>query len=156
MALIDELLMKIQQATKRYERLVLVVGASGSGKTALLEEAKQRTGAPLININLELSKGMLELTELQRKLYVKDLVDEIISAATDQLVLLDELDLLFDSSLEIDPLALLRSLSRRFTVVAAWNGFVKDGYLFYGIVGHPDYRRLQLRNDFVIDLVPTA
>lgn len=47
----------IQQAANQYFRLVFLVGAPGSGKTAVLRSVAQKLGCPLVDfVNLELSK----------------------------------------------------------------------------------------------------
>ena len=51
-----------------YFRLILMVGPAGSGKTSALQEVSARTSAPLVNVNLELSRRMLDLTERKRAL----------------------------------------------------------------------------------------
>ena len=56
----------IPQAVHMYHRLVLVVAPLGAGKTAALREVAQQTGYNYINVNLELSRGMLELTQRQK------------------------------------------------------------------------------------------
>ncbi|MGB4566950.1 MAG: BREX-3 system P-loop-containing protein BrxF, partial [Limnochordia bacterium] len=64
----DRVIEKTGQALMMYHRLVLVVGSSGVGKTKVLEEISLRIAAPLVNVNLELSRRMLDLTERQRLL----------------------------------------------------------------------------------------
>jgi len=71
----EEIIDKINQAHELYHRLVLVVGPSGSGKTSLLQEVSKQTGFKYINLNLELSRALLELTERQRILKLPLLVD---------------------------------------------------------------------------------
>ena len=151
----NEVILKIQQASGLRYQLVLIVGSEGAGKTTVLQEVKARTGAPLINISLELSKRMLDLTERQRILYVSRLLDEIANSATNGIILLDNLELLFDMTLRQDPLQLLKSLSRNRTVVAAWNGSVENDYLTYAAPRHPEYRRYQMQDFLMIDLTGT-
>jgi len=55
-------------ASMMYFRLILMVGPAGSGKTSALQEVSARTSAPLVNVNLELSRRMLDLTERKRAL----------------------------------------------------------------------------------------
>ena len=57
----EEVIEKIREAGRRYHRLVLVVGVAGTGKTAALMSVAGRTGAPLVNVNLELSRRTLDL-----------------------------------------------------------------------------------------------
>jgi RNase adaptor protein for sRNA GlmZ degradation len=70
----EEIIDKINQTHELYHRLVLVVGRSGSGKTSLLQEVSKQTGFKYINLNLELSRALLELTERQRILRLPLLV----------------------------------------------------------------------------------
>jgi ABC-type hemin transport system ATPase subunit len=152
---IDEVILKIQQASGLRYQLVLVIGPEGVGKTTVLQEVKARIGAPLINVSLELSKRMLDLTERQRILHIPRLLDEITNHTTNEIILLDNLELLFDMTLRQDPLQLLKSLSRNHTVVAAWNGSVENDYLTYAVPRHPEYRRYQMQDFLMIDLTAT-
>jgi hypothetical protein len=93
-----------------------------------------------VNVNLELSRRMLALTERQRVLQVPRLLAEIVAAAAG-VVLLDNIEVLFDVSLKQDPLRLLHGLSRNRTVVAAWGGTNKAEYVVYATPDHAEYRR---------------
>ena len=87
----------IRQAAGQYYRLVLLAGAPGSGKTATLQAVAQENGCSLLNVNLELSKKMLELTRTQRSRQVERLLKEVIASAPGDVVLLDNLEILFDT-----------------------------------------------------------
>ncbi|HHJ40447.1 MAG TPA: BREX-3 system P-loop-containing protein BrxF, partial [Methylothermaceae bacterium] len=54
--LADQVLRKIGEARELYHRLILMVGPAGSGKTSALQEVSASTSAPLVNVNLELSR----------------------------------------------------------------------------------------------------
>ena len=137
----EEIIDKVNQAHELYHRLVLIVGPSGSGKTSLIQEVSKQTGFRYINLNLELSRALLDLTERQRILRLPLLVDEIIGKPVDQVVLTDNIEILFEVSLKQDPLRLLQQISRNRTVVATWNGTIAGGYLTYAAPNHPEYRR---------------
>ena len=157
--LADQVLRKIGEARELYHRLILMVGPAGSGKTSALQEVSASTslsacghaqaGAPLVNVNLELSRRMLDLTERQRALQLPRLLGEIVGEATGELVLLDNIEIHFDVHLKQDPLRLLQGLSRNKTVVAAWNGSIVDGHMTYAVPDHPEYRRYPIR-DFLV------
>ena len=72
--LADEIIIRVRQAAELYYRLVLLVGKAGSGKTAALQVVHERTSAPLFNVNLELSRRMLDLNERQRALQLPRLL----------------------------------------------------------------------------------
>ena len=147
--LADRVIRRIGQAAELYHRLVMLVAPAGSGKTAALQDVHKRTAAPLVNVNLELSRLMLDLTGRQRALQLPRLLAEIVGASAADVVLLDNVEVLFDVSLKQDPLRLLQRLSRNKTVVAAWTGSIDGEHLFYATPDHPEYRRYPLR-DFLI------
>ena len=132
---------KIGHAESLYHRLVLVVGAEGSGKTSALGDIAECTGAPLVNVSLDLSRRLLDLTERQRPIRVPPLLERLVAETEGDVVLLDNVELLFDIALRQDPLRLLQGLSRRRTVVATWNGSMEDGHIVYAVPEHPEYRR---------------
>jgi SAM-dependent methyltransferase len=146
--LADQVMRKIKQAGELYHRLMLVVAPAGTGKTTALQDIQERVGAPMININLELSRRMLDLTERQRALQLPRLLREIINDA-EGVILFDNIEILFDVSLKQDPLRLFQGLSRNRTVVAAWNGFIDGGHMIYAVPDHPEYRRYMVR-DFLV------
>lgn len=140
---------KITQAAELYNRLVVFVAPSGSGKTKVLQDVHLLTHAPLINVNLELSRRMLELTERQRTLQLSRLLGDIVESSLSDVVLLDNIEILFDLSLKQDPLRLLLALSRKQTVVVSWSGYVEGKYLTYALPEHPEYRKYPAK-DFLM------
>ncbi len=109
--LADQIMWNIKQADELYHRLMLVVAPAGAGKTTALQDIQERIGAPLINVNLELSRRMLDLTERQRALQLPRLLREFINDTAGEVVLLDNIEILFDVSLKQDPLRLPPRLS---------------------------------------------
>ena len=150
-ALSEKVLARVDGAKALYHRLILVAAPSGSGKTEALREVAERTGSRLVNLNLELSRRMLDLTARERTLRLPDLLDEVVGR-DDPLVLLDNIEILFDVSFEQDPLRLLQGVSRNRTIVAAWNGTLANGYLTYAAPEHPEHRRYSRddRGDLVL------
>ena len=149
--LADRVIKRIGQAAELYHRLVMLVAPAGAGKTAALQDVHERTMAPLVNVNLELSRRMLDLTERQRALQLPRLLAEIVGASAADVVLLDNVEVLFDVSLKQDPLRLLQGLSRNKTVVAAWSGTIDGEYMVYATPDHPEYKRYPLRDFLVVN-----
>ncbi|EHM09443.1 hypothetical protein TheveDRAFT_0273 [Thermanaerovibrio velox DSM 12556] len=150
-SLADRVIKRIYEAAELYHRLVMLVAPAGAGKTAALQEVQGRIGAPLINVNLELSRCMLDLTERQRALQLPRLLGKIVGEAVSDVVLLDNVEILFDVSLKQDPLRLLQGLSRNKTVVAAWSGSIDGEYMVYATPDHPEYKRYPLRDFLVVN-----
>ena len=151
----DQITRKVDQAEELYHRLIVVVAPAGAGKTTALQDVRDRTGAPLVNVNLELSRRMLELTERQRALQLPSLLREIVSNGGDETILLDNIEVIFDVRLKQDPLRLLQKLSRERTVVAAWNGTIAEDSLIYAAPDHAEHRRYPIRDFLVASLEAT-
>jgi len=144
--LTDQILRRLDQVAGLYHRLVLVVAPSGGGKTEALRGVAGRTRAPLINVNLELSSRMLDLTERQRALRLPRLLGEVVEGVGGETVLLDNIEVVFDLSLRQDPLRLLQGVARNRTVVATWNGTAENGSLTYAVPDHPEYWKYPARD----------
>jgi|BarGraIncu01122A_1022018.scaffolds.fasta_scaffold82478_1 hypothetical protein len=116
-----------------YERLVLIVGPPGSGKSSALRDAAEQRRWPVANLSFELAQRMLELPVQQRPARALDTIRGLLDELDSDVACLDNIELLFEPSLQLDPLGLLQSLSRQKTLVVAWPG---------GIVGDEDSPRL--------------
>ncbi len=140
----------VDRAASQYYRLVIVAGVPGSGKTAMTNSLASARGYLVINVNLELSKRLLDLTRVQRSRQVERLLKEVIAGVPGDVVILDNIELLFDTALELEPLRLLQGVSRNRTIVATWNGSFNNGTLVYAEPGHPEYVQFKQTEAIVV------
>jgi hypothetical protein len=148
--MVDELNDKLKQVAPFYYRLLLLVGQTNTGKTEGLLELSRQQHVPRINVNLELSRSLLLLTERQRAFQLTRILGGIILAAGSPVVLLDNIELLFAPSLKQDPLRVLQSLARSHTLVVAWPGTIEGGHVVYGDPDHPEYHRYAIKDFLVV------
>ncbi len=134
-----------------YFRLILPVGKTGSGKTDILQDIAKEFDSSVINVNLVLSDKLLELTARQRSLELPGILGQIADQAQSP-VMLDNLEILFDKSLQQDPLRLLQYISRNRIVIASWNGIVHSGRLLYAETGHPEYRSYDSTEALIVEI----
>lgn len=139
--LVTQILNALDKARDSYHRLVLVLGPEGSGKTEALLELSDNKGWPRLNVNLEVAEQLLELTQKQRAVRVAAITGDIIRRHCSEVVLLDNIEMLFSVDLAQDPLRLLQGLARNQTVIAAWPGKFDGNALTYGEPGHAEARR---------------
>jgi type II secretory pathway predicted ATPase ExeA len=147
----EQIISAIKESYNCYHRLILVVGKSGEGKTTILKELHDEIKIPYINVNLELSRHLLDLSNRQRKLKVFECMLKLIDQK-DPVTLLDNTEILFDVNLEQDPLKLLQLLSRDQCIIAAWNGEISGKMLTYAKQGHQEYRIYELNDEMVFSL----
>jgi len=141
---------QVDEIAALHSKLILLVGRPGCGKTALITELANRRGAKVMNVGAALGNRIAALPQRQRALQanvaLRELADEY---ASGDLLLLDNIELLFDQSLKLDPLDLLKRHAHARRVVAVWPGELRDGRLIYAEMGHPEYRDYDL-----VGLVP--
>ena len=138
-ALLTEIDLLLSGIEQRYYKLILVVGSSGSGKTAFFQLLEDRYRVSSINLNLSFSRKFIELTQKQRRRQFPSLMHSLIKEQQ-KLLLIDNTEILFDISLNQDPLRLLQSISRNSVVIATWNGSFVGQKLKYAETGHPEFR----------------
>ena len=121
-----------------YHKLTIIAGPSGVGKTRLLKQLAAELQLPSINLSLLLSQSLLSQTRRQRALKAEEVAIEIIDEHLQSGLCLDDTELLFDSTLRLNPLTFLQDISRNRLIVASWNGTLAGGELRFGYTGHPD------------------
>jgi len=84
--LFNKIIIKIEQASELYHRLVLVVAPQGSGKTAVLRNVQQNLGVPFVNINLEVSRQLLDLTTRQQALQLSRIMEDVCGSETEVVI----------------------------------------------------------------------
>ena len=122
-------------------KLVLLVGADRSGKTKLLRELGAKLNIEPLNVGLELGRRLAATPNKKRGFSAGELLREIADKErTDDPLLLDNLELLFEKGLQINPLDLVKRLAHSKRVVAVWPGELRGDRLIYADMSHPEHR----------------
>jgi len=122
-------------------KLVLLVGASRSGKTKLLRELGAKLNIEPLNVGMELGRRLAATPNNKRGFSAGELLREIADKErTDAPLLLDNLELLFEKGLQINPLDLVKRLAHSKRVVAVWPGELRGDRLIYADMSHPEHR----------------
>lgn len=139
--MIDKLERLVDDLGALHNKLILLIGPPGCGKTRLLGSlAANRKMLPM-NIGATLATLLATLPQRQRQLQAMTLLRQLAdNYAGEDLLLIDNIELLFDHSLKLDPLGLLKQQAHRIRVVAVWPGELRDGRLTYGEMEHPEHQ----------------
>lgn len=136
---------------KPYYQLILIVASPRKFQTAVWKNVSQTLGYQYINVNLELSRCLLELSPRKRSLKVYRILETIVGKNTKIPILLAHLEILFDTSLKINPLRCLQQLSRRQTLLAVWPGRMVNHALIYAEPDHPEYFCTPIGECLIVD-----
>lgn len=122
-------------------KLILLVGPSRSGKTQLLRQLGAKLNIEPLNVGLELGRRLAATPINKRGFSAGELLREIADKEhTDDPLLLDNLELLFEKGLQINPLDLVKRLAHSKRVVAVWPGELRGDRLIYADMSHPEHR----------------
>lgn len=130
-------------------KLVLLIGAPRSGKTGLLRSLAKNKGVKPLNIGALLGARLAGIPLRQRHLQTATILRELADQhASGDILLMDNIEILFDRSLQLDPLELLKRHAHARRVVAVWpgqlHGNTKTGRLTYANMGHPEHQDYSL------------
>jgi hypothetical protein len=110
---------------------------------------------PDISLGAVVSQALLMLPPQQRPRRVKRAVEQTLKPHRPGPVLCTDIDLLFEPSLSLDPLRLLREASRTLKLVVTWPGAFTQGSLTYAVQAHAHYQswtQTDLCNACIINL----
>lgn len=148
--MIEKLDRLVEDISSLNSKLVLLIGPPRSGKSSLLLQLAERRQARVLSVSGILGRQMLMVPSTQRHLQTTDLLKELTDEFASQgLLLADNIELLFDRTLQLSPLDLLRRLAHARRVIAVWPGELREDRLSYARTGHPEHQ------DYGVDgLVP--
>jgi hypothetical protein len=112
---------------------------SSPGRIALV------TGQTTVDPLRPLAEALgLEITSVGRRLTVNETAPAAVREILGEAILIDDADILMAPQLNLDPLALLRDLSRRHPVVLNWPGAIRGGEATYSEHGRRDHYQRRL------------
>jgi hypothetical protein len=147
----DDSLPALLQPTWRHSCVLLV-----HPDIRTLEQAAdslvRRQGWPRLAVGEELSAALLAESPRDRPRGADRWFTSRLAAMAPGPVLCSEIDLLFEPTLSLDVLALLRTASRPTRLVALWSGSFVDGVLTYAVAAHDHCRSWRRPEVEIIDL----
>lgn len=146
---IEKLERLVDEVGALQSKLVLLIGAPNVGKTALLYSLAKSKGAKPLNTGALLGARLAGIPQRQRHLQTTLMLRELADQHTSgDILLMDNIEILFDRSLQLDPLELLKRHAHSRRVVAVWPGQLQGdattGRLTYADIGHPEHQDYSL------------
>ncbi|MBI3958388.1 MAG: BREX-3 system P-loop-containing protein BrxF [Chloroflexi bacterium] len=122
-----------------YYPCLLLVHRYPAALYARASSLHQQYGWPLLALGEKLTPRLLPLLPREREWTAPRLLAVEIRAAPPGPLLCAQIDLLFEPSLQLDPLHLLRGASRQRPLIVAWPGSYSNGVLAYAVPEHSHY-----------------
>jgi len=132
----------------KFYQLLLIAGCNLHKKSLLLKQLVEDGGYFYINLNLVLAQRLMVIPAHERSLVVSQYIDEIVHDINSEKILFDHIEILFEKPLKINPIALLKNLSRYRKLIVIWPGEINDDTLIYAKPGHPEYAKYLIEVDF--------
>ena len=92
-----------------------------------------------LDIGMALSEALLTVKLGKRPMFVRSWLQNEVSEFTTDPVLITNIDLLFEPSLNLNPLELFRGIGRRDKLIVMWPGEFDGSNLSYGVPEHRNY-----------------
>ncbi len=127
-------------SARAYYPCVLLVHTRLDQLQDAAQQLAERTGWRRLPVSRLLADALIEQPPARRSTLAGTALDSALAQLRPGPLICTDLVLLFEPSLALDPLALLRQWSRRLPVVACWPGAYSEEGLAYAVAEHGHYR----------------
>ena len=139
--MIEGLQAAVDAVGELHSKLVLLVSHDHRRCSRALRCFASQRGSAIVSVGSALGRRLASRAASRRPITAVDTLRDLLPTRTDDnLVMLDHLEILFDRTLRIDPLDVLRQIARVRKVLAVWPGEMNDQKLQYATHGHAEFR----------------
>ena len=138
--------------TTAYHQCLLLVHPDVRRLEAVADQLVSTYDWPCLSVGQELASVLLADLPTDRPHAARRWVETTLGQAGPDPLLVTETDLLFEPTLQLDALALLRRVSRVSRLVVTWPGSYADNVLAYAVPEHGHYRTWHDPDVFVVVL----
>ena len=139
--MIEKLDRSVEEAENIKTSLIIVIGPSHHNKCDLLTKYASYKKSCVLNVGLVYGQHLASSDELARRSHATEALEEICTShAGNGLLFMNNIEILFDQSLALNPMTVLKKISRNRTTIAVWPGDVKKGRLQYATPDHPEFQ----------------
>lgn len=139
--MLAELKQQIEGISQRNCKLIVLVGNSPALRDELVDTLCQQLQSPALALGERLGVRLAEIPLQQRALNVGRLLRELCTEiGPNSPLVLDKIELLFDASLQLNVLEILKHQAMSRCVIVNWPGAWQSRRLVYAEIGHPEHR----------------
>ena len=112
------------------ERILFIVGGPGSGKSLLIRELAEQKGWKYLEAKQLIEEEFLLLPRDERPKLAEDVIRRALTRSDTEVVLLDGINVLFAPILNLEPLDILKTISKTYPIVVGWRGHLEGDQLY--------------------------
>ena len=117
------------------EKLLIIIGSPGSGKSQLIRELTYQDGWKICEARELFDDEFLEIPR-----------SAAIHRLNARVVMIDNVEFMFAPILNLDPVAMLKKLSRECPIIVSWRGSLEGNTLYFEHNGDPKYAKFVIDN----------
>ena len=122
------------------EKLLIIIGGPGSGKSKLIRELTFQDGWKICEAKDLFDDEFLEIPRADRPEKAISLISEAIH------VMIDNVGFLFAPILNLNPIEMLKKLSRECPIIVSWRGHLEGNTLYFEHKGDPKYAKFTIED----------
>lgn len=111
-----------QEVQDLEQKILFIVGGPGSGKSKLLRELELNEGWCYVEAKELLMEKLFEVEHDARTIEAKESFLDAFRALADKVVIIDSVEILFAPIFNLEPMQLLKDLSREYPIIVGWRG----------------------------------
>lgn len=129
MAIVQQIVECVHDAAQTTDKMVLLIGAPGSGKSKILRELASMRGWKYVEGKEILPKEWRPTAHASRQAEAVRTTTKALAALEAEVVLLDNMRNFFAAELDLQPVELLRAISKKQRLLVAWPGEYHEGVI---------------------------
>lgn len=147
------LLRAIKGANNDHFKLIIISGGFKTGKTYLMKKIANDFEYIYLNLNLILSRRLLQIKEDSYVTQSQDIIKEIFDELNEKILLVDNIELLFSKEVAaLNPVEVFKNLARDKIIILSLPGKIKGDKIQYSTMDRTDYKLMDVSGLTVINM----
>lgn len=121
------------------ERILFIVGGAGSGKSSIMRALAEQENWKYLEAKELLDEEILEIARDMRPNAAHEIICQSLKACGSEVVMVDGVDILFAPILNLQPVQLLKIISKEFPLIVGWKGRREGDKLYLEHNNEPEY-----------------
>lgn len=134
---------------KQYQELALGISLSIKRLYEISMLVQKEYQIPVVNLNKDLNKILIKNQEVNLSKEISNFILSKVKSIKSDLILIEQIDIIFDPCIEIDPLKILMQAGKLRNLIVLWPGEYKNRTLTYGSIEY-GYSQIWKNPDLLI------